>query len=168
MALGDSVLQVLEELPPATLFATLDVRPGGSTPAEQFLVRDFDADTQEYMDFKCRLQGYAGGGLNLRLFWSATSATADVCRWAAAVRRIADDAEDVDPSHTYVYTAVDATAPDVLGEVDYVTINLTSGANMDSWVEGELAIIRVTREAAHANDTMTGDAELWGIVGVES
>jgi hypothetical protein len=33
---------------------------------------------------------------------------------------------------------------------------------MDSWSAGEMAIVRVRRNASHANDTMAGDAQLVG------
>jgi len=168
MASGDAVVQVLDITPPAATFATLDTRAGGSTPAEAVQVWDFDASTIEYLDFKCRLHGYDGGGLTFRIFWSASSATADEARWGLAVRRVADDAEDIDGSHTYDYNEVDATAPSASGEVDYVTITFTDGADMDSWADGEIAIVRLQRNATHANDDMTGDAELWSITGEET
>lgn len=167
MASGTPV-QILDIYYPATLFAQMIVRQGGSTPAERVRVHAFDAATNEYVDFLCRLQGYAGGGLTFTLAWSATSATSGVCRWAIAVRRIQDDAEDIDASHTYDFNEVDATAASASGEVAYDTIAFTNGADMDSWATGELAIVRVQRNAAHANDTMTGDAELWALVAAET
>jgi hypothetical protein len=168
VASGDSVVQVLDVSPPAATFATLDTRAGGSTPAEAVQVHDFDAATIEYLDYKCRLHGYAGGGLTFRIFWSASSATSNECRWGIAVRRVADDAEDIDTAHTYVYNDVDATAPSASGEVDYATITFTDGADMDSWADGEIAIVRIRRNATHVNDDMAGDAELWGLVGEET
>ena len=168
MASGDSVVQVMAVLPPDATFATLDTMPGGSTPAEIVSVLDFDAAAIEYVDYLCRLHGYAAGGLTLRMAWSASSATSGVCRWGAAIRRVADDAEDIDVAHTYVYNDVDATAPSAIGEVSYDAVTFTDGADMDSWADGETAIIRVRRNATHANDTMAGDAELWHLMGEET
>jgi hypothetical protein len=162
VASGAVVGIVLAEMPPATLMPQLATRTGGSTPAERILVYSFDAATIEYMDFLVYLSGYAGGGLTCTLGWSATSATTNVTRWEIAFRRMADDAEDVDTSQTYDYNAVDATTANVSGEIAYDTIAFTSGADMDSWANNEYAIMRVSRNAAHANDTMAGDAELWG------
>ena len=169
MASGNQVVEVIRELPPATLYATIDVRAGGSSPAESSQVLDFDAATIEYMDYLCRLSNdYAGGGLTFTLPWSATSATSGTCRWGIAIRRIADDAEDMDTSHTYDFNDVDDTAASASGELSYPTIAFTDGADMDSWAAGELAIVRVRRNASHANDNMTGDAELWNLTGRES
>lgn len=169
MAIGDAVVQVLEVLPPGTLGAAPSTRAGGSTPAEDILVHAFDASTIEYMDFLCKLEGYDGGGVTFTLPWSATSATAAETRWGVAVRALPDDAEDIDAAHTYVYVDVDDTAPSASGELSYPTVALGNGAPLDNWAEGELAIVRVRRNATHANDDMTGDAELWGVpLGLET
>lgn len=168
MASGDAVVQVLQIIPPATVYATFDTRAGGSTPAEQFPVYDFDAAASEYLDFLCKLEGYAGGGLTFTLPWSASTATADQVRWEVGIRRIADDAEDVDGAHVYDTNGVSDTCASASGELSYPTIAFANGADMDSWAEGELAFVRVYRDHDHGDDTMTGDAELWGILGLET
>ena len=167
MASGTPV-QILELYYPATLFAQLLTRQGGSTPAERVRVHSFDAAAIEYVDYLCRLQGYAGGGLTFTIAWSAASATSGVTRWGIAVRRIQDDLEDIDTAHTYDFNVLDATAPSATGEVAYDTITFTNGADMDSWANLENAIVRVRREANHANDTMAGDAEMWSLTGIET
>ena len=167
MASGDNVVQVLQIMPPGANFATPDIRGGGSTPGEQVEVWDFGASAIEYLDFKCKLEGYDGGGLTFTTPWSASSATSGTTRWGIAIRRIQDDAEDIDAAHTYAYNDGDDTAPSVSGELSYPTITFTDGADMDSWAEGEVAIVRVRRNATHANDDMGGDAELWTLFGLE-
>lgn len=169
MASGDIVVQVLEAIPPATNFAPQNVRAGGSTPAERVRYWQFDAAADQYVDFKCLLQGYDGGGLTFTLPWSAASATSNAVRWGIAIRRVADDAEDIDAAHTYEFNEANDTAPSAAGELSYPTIAFTDGADMDSWAEGEVAIVRVYRNADDTgNDNMTGNAELWGIIGKES
>jgi hypothetical protein len=168
MASGDSVVQVIREMPPDATVATLDTRGGGSTPGEVVVVRDFDASTQEYLDFLCKLEGYSGGGLTFTLPWSASTATANGVVWGVAIRRVQDDAEDIDTSHTYDYNKVTDTAPTVSGEISYPTVTFTDGADMDSWAEGEVGIIRVSRFTGDGGDDMTGDAELWAIFGLET
>lgn len=168
MASGDPVVQVLEVMPTATSAATRDIRVGGSTPAEHVLVWDFDDSSDEYMDLKCQLRGYDGGGLTFMLPWSASSATSGGVRWEVGIRRVQDDAEDIDGAHSYDYNAVTDTAPSASGELSYPTVSFTDGADMDSWADGEVAIVRVHRDYDHADDDMSGDAELWGLSGVES
>jgi len=161
MASGKVVVQVLQVTPPLTLNALNDFRAGGSTPAEAVPVLDFDAATAWYYDFLCYLAGYGGGGLTFTLPWSASTATSGQTRWEAAVRRLQDDAEDIDAAHTYDFNGVSDTAPSASGEVSYPTIAFTDGADMDSWADGEMAIVRVRRNVAHGDDNMSGDAELW-------
>lgn len=169
MASGQVVVQVLREMPPGSTFAALTKRVGGSTPAEGVLTWSFDASTIEYMDYLCYLlPNYAGGGITFILPWSATSATSNATRWGIAIRRVQDDAEDIDTAHTYDYNDADDTAASASGELSYPTIAFTDGADMDSWAAGEIAIVRVRRNASHANDNMTGDAELWCLIGKET
>lgn len=163
MASGAPVVQVLREIPPSANAPAVVSRAGGSTPAEAVDLWSFDAASIEYVDYLCRLHGYAGGGLTFTLPWSAASATANAVRWGIAIRRLQDDAVDIDAAQTYDFNSVDDNCASVSGELSYPTITFTNGADMDSWAEGELAIVRVRREANHANDTMTGDAELWDL-----
>lgn len=169
MASGTPV-QILQVMYPATTFAPMTSLAGASSPAERIIyLGAFDAAAIEYVDFLCRLVGYGGGGLTWSLDWGAASATSNVTRWGIAVRRIQDDAEDLDTTaHTYDYNDVDATAPSAAGEIATDTITMTDGADMDSWANGELAIVRVRRNATHANDNMTGDALLLALTGVET
>jgi hypothetical protein len=168
MASGDPVVQVIEIFPPTSLSAVLGRRVGGSTPAEGFNVWQFDAATIWYLDFLCALRGYGGGGLTFVIPWSAASATTNVTRWGIAIRRLNDSTEDIDTSQTYDYNVLDATAPATSGTPLYSSITFTNGADMDNWADGELAIVRVRREANHANDTMAGNAEAWALLGKET
>jgi hypothetical protein len=123
-------------------------------------VLEFDAAAIEHMDFPYVLpDNYGGGGLTFAIRWSAASATTAETRWEIAIRRVQDDAEDLDTTaHSYAYNFVEATAPSAVGELSYDDVTFTDGADMDSWAVGEYAIIRVRRNATHANDDMAGDA----------
>jgi hypothetical protein len=161
MASNDIVGIIYAVVPTATTYATPDARAGGSTPAESFPIWDFDDTTAEHLDYHCVLAPtYGGGGLTIRIYWSATSATSNAVVWNAAIRRIADDAEDIDTSHSYDYNAVTATTASASGEVDYCEITFTSGADMDSLTAGEQFVLRIRRDASNGSDNMTGDAEL--------
>jgi len=159
MASNDIVGMIYAVVPPATAYATPDARAGGSTPNESFPVWDFDDTTQEHLDVHCVLSPtYGGNGLTIRIYWSATSATTNNCVWNAAIRRINDDAEDIDTSQTYDYNAVTALTANVSGEVAYDEITFTSGADMDSLAAGEQFVLRIRRDASNASENMTGDA----------
>ena len=163
MASGDVVGQIIDVQPPAASYATPDIRAGGSTPAENVPVWDFDAASDEYLDFYCVLNGYDGGGLTVSLKTMASSATSGNAIMAAAIRRVADDAEDVDGSHSYAFNTVTIAAPSASGEASYDDVTFTDGADMDSLADGELFILRILRDADDVGDTMAGDLELVGL-----
>jgi hypothetical protein len=170
MAAGDSLftLTPMARSGPATAAAALDVIAGASSPAESIPVLSFDAATDENADFAVQLPyTYAGGGLTFVIAWTSISATSATCRWEIAVRRFADDAEDLDTtSQTYDFNGVGATAPSAAGEIVYDNVTFTNGADMDSWAAGEWAILRVKRDADGTNgtDDMTGDGAIVSIL----
>jgi len=168
MASGDAVIQVLEMSIPQTLYAQIDTLFGtaGTAPAEALQVIDFNAGTDEFLDFKCKLVGYDGGGIELMLPFSTSSGTGDVV-WGAAIRRLQEDAEDITSSHTYDFNTKTIPSASTVGKVAYGTLGFSDGSDMDNWADGEVAIIRITRDANAGGDTLAGDAELWGIFGVE-
>ena len=165
MATGDSLLLLgpSNGTPPATLYATFGVMDGASTPAEAILILKYDDTTQKYIDFYCVMpEHYDGGGITLTVMFSANDVASDVIEWQAAFRRIADDSEDLDSTaHTYVYNAVVATVPSVIGEVAYDNITFTNGAEMDSVVAGDYFILRVTRDPTPSSGTnAAGNGEI--------
>ncbi len=171
MATGDVVGYIHSVSYPGANAATPDVRVGGSTPAESFPVHDFDATTDEMLDFHGVLNGYGGGGITAKVKWGASSATSGTAVWQGAFRRIADDAEDIDAAHTYDYNGSGAlTAPSAAGELSYDNITFTDGADMDSLADGEEFIFRLRRDAdsTSATDNMTGDAELVSVIITET
>lgn len=168
MASGNPVVLQLQRMPPATSFATPAVINGASTPAERINVWNFADAAAAYLDILCVLKGYAGGGLTLKLFWAA-SVNTNNCVWQAAIRRVQDDAEDLDTTaQTYDYNTVTAAAPSAIGEISYDTITFTDGADMDSLADGEQFILRILRDPAHASDNLGGTAQLLGLIGYET
>lgn len=163
MASGELVGVVLKELYTGTVYATEIIRVGGSTPAENVAIHDFDGAAIEYRDYLCVLVGYASGGLTVKWKWSAKSATSGTVVWGAAIRRIADDAEDIDASHTYDFNnASAATVPSASGELSYDSVAFTDGADMDSLADGEVFILRMRRDPTNGSDDVTTDVQLWG------
>jgi hypothetical protein len=165
MASGDSLFTFVarDGIPTATAGASHGIIVGGSTPNGGVPCLAFDSATDEHADFIAVLpRNYGGGGLTVTLYW-ASSATSNATVWDVAFRRIADDAEDIDVSHTYDYNSVTATTASAAGEVDYAAIAFTDGADMDSLAVGELCCLRVRRDADNGSDTMTGDALLIAI-----
>lgn len=169
MASGQPVVVVLGVTPPGANFARPEIRAGGSTPAERVNIWRFSPTVIEYLDLYCRLVGYGGGGLTIRLQYYVDTATTGVVRLGAALRRLQDDAEDLDTAHTYDFNDVDDTIPNVNGEPGEAVVTFTDGADMDSVLNGEFFILRVRRNATHANDTVnSNDCQLAAVSGTET
>jgi len=158
MASGDTLMVWTAPMPekPTSNFSTPDKR-------NLQWVEDFDAATEETLYVRGVLpRNYAGGGITVRLGWMATSATSGVTRWGVSWERH-DTATDRDADSFATEGTVDATAGGTSGYTAYADVAFTHGANIDSVAVGEGFRLRVARKAAHANDTMTGDAELASI-----
>jgi hypothetical protein len=158
MATGNTLLTFLPQAnePPATDYATLDVRNGHPC-------LDFDSTTQESAIFTGILpRHYAGGGVTVYVHWAATSATSGTIGWDVSFERIGDSQQDVDAdgfATAQVITA--ATVPGTSGHVDITNVAVTNGANMDSVAVGELFRLRIRRDVA--TDDAAGDAELFAV-----
>ena len=141
--------------PPASAYATPDTR--NSHP-----VLDFDADTDENAIFGGVLPTtYAGGGLTIEIYWTATSGTADDVVWNADIERMNTD---LDADSFVGANAATSTTNGTSGIITKTTITFTNGADMDSLAAGEAFRLKITRDANAAGDTMTGDAELHRVV----
>ena len=159
IASGDSLLiwTPLANEPPAANFATLDTR--NSHP-----VLDFDTTTGESAVFRGVMpRHYAGTtGVTIYVHYAMTSATSGTCGWLLAFERVSDSQQDIDSdgfASNQTLTAV--TVPGTSGHVDISNVAITNGANMDSVAVGEGFRLKITRDVA--NDSATGDAELWAI-----
>ena len=158
LSAGDSIATLIRIAPPGATAAHMRSYAGGSTPAERWPVWSFSGTSAEYLDFDFVLgSNYGGAGITVRIKWSADTANTDVVTLQAAIRRIADDAEQTSASHTYVYNVTSDTVANVLKEVKYSEIDFTNGADMDSWAAGELGRVRLLRDPAHGSDNMSGD-----------
>lgn len=156
MASGDSLIFLTPSAndAPASALATFDTRNGHQ-------VLDFDATTDESAVFRAVMpQNYAGGGVTVYLHVAFSSATSNVGRFDVAFERIGDAQQDLDADGFATAKSVDITAPGTSGHVTIASISFSSGAEMDSVTVGESFRIKFTRDADHANDTATGDAEL--------
>ncbi len=158
MASGDTllILTPAHNTPPTSNLATLDTR-------NAHLVLDFDVSTNESAIFAPIMpQNYAGGGVDVYIHYSMTSATSGDIDWDAAFERVGDQQQDVDTDSFAAVQSVDnTTVPGTSGLVDIVSIAFTDGAQMDSVTVGEKFRLKITRDAA--SDTATGDAELHAI-----
>jgi hypothetical protein len=137
---------------PSANFATLDTRNGHP-------VLDFDAGTDESTCFHGVLPAdYAGGGINVDIYWTATSATSGDVVWNASIEALAG--LDIDADSFATAQAATGTANGTSGILTKTTIAISDGANMDSLAAGGLFRLKIARNADDGADTMTGDAEM--------
>lgn len=142
--------------PPATNYPTLDLRNG-------VLVLDFDDTTDESIEFAGFMpRHYGGGGITVTVGWMATSATTGTISLDVAFKSVTDDVDDLDTKAFAAANNANPTTASATGEVDYVTITFTDGADMDSVAAGEYFRLKITRDAngTTSTDNMTGDMEL--------
>jgi len=162
MATGQTlaIWEAIGGTPATTAAATYDVRNG-------HVVLDFDADSNETSYFASVLpKHYAGGNIDCKLHWMATSATAGNVRWSAAFERLEAAGPDLDANDLQTAAEANGAANATSGKLTVTTLTLTA---LDGAVAGDAFRIAVTRVAGDgANDTMTGDAELVAVELVEA
>lgn len=159
MASGETLLffgPLAAELP-ASNYATFDTR--NNHPC-----LDYDATTDEEAYFTgVMLRNYGGGGVTIKLIWSASSATSGNVVWETAFERIGAAQQNIDSDGFATGNTATGAANGSSGNTTETEIAHTNGAQMDSVAAGELFRLRVRRLAADGSDTMTGDAELLGV-----
>ncbi|HEY4690301.1 MAG TPA: hypothetical protein VIK33_13380 [Anaerolineae bacterium] len=158
MASGDTlnVFTPLQNEPPASIYATLDVR-------NLHPVLDFDGSADEEAVFTSILpRHYAGGGLTVYLHVAFSSATSGNAYWQAAFERMDDGTLDTDADSFAAFQGAAGNPNGTSGIMTLVTIPFTSGAQMDSLTVGEMFRLKVRRDAdgSAGTDDVTTDAEL--------
>ena len=146
--------------PPAASYATLDTRNG-------YLVLDFDDTADESAIFRGVIpDSYAGGGFTVKVLWMATSATTGTISLDVAFMSITDDADDLDTKAFAAANNANPTTASATGEVDYISITFTDGADSDSVAAGEAFLLKVTRDAdgTTSTDDLVGDMDLFEVL----
>lgn len=147
--------------PSGTAAAQPDVRNGHP-------IWDFDAATEESIDTESIMPAtYDGGGIYIDIYWMASTATSGTCRWLAQLERHQEDAQDLDSDGFASAQSAEEAPASAAGEIQVSRISFTDGAQMDSVVAGDHYRLRVARDSDHANDTMSGDAEVIAVRVIE-
>jgi hypothetical protein len=143
----------MDNEPPATNYATLDLRNGHPT-------LDFDPTTQETAIFSGVMgTGYGGGNLIVAVYVALTSATSGTVGFDVAIERIDASNLDIDAdSFASAQTITATTVPGTSGQILKLSVTITAGANTDNLAAGEAFRLRVRRDVA--NDNAAGDAEV--------
>lgn len=166
MASGDTlaIFTPLNNEPPSSGYATLDVRNSRSC-------LDFDADTDEEAVFTGIMpQSYANTtGVTVHLWTgSSTDQTSGTIAWELLFERVIEDSTDLDADSFATSAAGNRfvqTAPTGASQIAHDTKAIAKGTVLDSVVAGDMFRLKIRRDAdgTSQTDSMTGDAELFGI-----
>jgi len=156
MASGDTLAIFTAHVnqPPPTGFATIDLR-------NSHMVLDFQAADPRAAIFGGVLpRNYAGGGITVRIYWMASTATSGGVKWNAQFERHESGTTDLDADDFAAAQTVTTAAPATSGAVQYTNIAFTDGAQIDSLAVGESFRLKIVRDTPDAGDNMAGDAQL--------
>ena len=161
MAIGDTLAAwgALAGVAPASNGATLDQR-------NSHIVLGFDAGTAETAYFVGVLPSiYAGGDLSVAIHWMATSATTGSVRWSVQFERLEANGPDLDSTDFQTAAAATSVANATSGKLAVAAVTVSA---LDAVTPGDVFRVSVTRDVAHADDDMAGDAELLSVVVLEA
>lgn len=156
MAVGETLAtwEALAAIAPAGAAATLDLRNG-------HVVLDFAADSAEATYLPGVLpSNYAGGDLEARIHWTASSGTSGAVRWKLRFERLEADGPDLDSEDFQAAAAATSAAPAAAGTLVRQTVAL---AEVDSAAAGDAFRLVLQRDATHDDDDLPGDAELLAV-----
>ena len=138
--------------PPASAYATFNTR-------NSIGVLEFDAATAEDAVFVGIVPEAADftTGISVFLHWMGATATSGNTIWTTAFER-----SNTDLDADSFATGINSSASAASGTSGIITKlqNDHSGSEIDGMTAGDLFRLKVTRKAADASDTMTGDAQL--------
>ncbi|MDP6971527.1 MAG: hypothetical protein QF921_08460 [Pseudomonadales bacterium] len=148
---------------PSSAYATHDMR-------NRQRVLDYDDGTgtaTETAYFSGFLQDYGGGGLTVVVYWSAPTATSGAVVWKGSFERGNTDM-DSDSFDTGNEQTTTTTTSGTAGIRVTSTISF-SNSQIDG-ITGTNQIFRfqLQRDTGAAGDTLTGDAEVYGVAIYES
>jgi hypothetical protein len=156
--------------PPATIYATLDVRTDGGTPVGARPCLDFDGSADEEAHFTGVMPANysAATGVTVKLHVAFTSATSGTANIEVSWERVSG--LDMDSQSFATMIDGSAAANGTSGIETVVSIAFTQGAQMDSVVAGDLFRLKVRRDADGTNgtDDIASDMELYAIEVVET
>lgn len=158
----------------ATVFQSL--LPAGSTPSnsnpatlttinlssasEPVPVLAYDAATAEFALWLIDARNYGSGNLTLSIDWAANTATTGDVVWNAALLAYTSDTDSGALSGE-AFGSVNAVTDTHLGtNAQRVMRCSITISNLDSLSNNDLLWLRLSRDAANASDTMSGDAFL--------
>lgn len=166
---GEIPSPVMQFFPPeAALYPTSNYATFKSISGTNFPVNSlaFDETTDETVFFRGMLKGFTEPYVEVRLRWYADTATSGNVIWGVSMAAITPnlDTQDIETKAFGTETTVTATHLGTTAQrLQETTLVLTS---TDSLTDLDDVTLRITRKAS--SDTMAGDAQLVGVMVVNS
>lgn len=164
------VLRPQGSVPPSANFATLDTVAETSTPGSFFPVLDFDASTDEFIDWHLTIPSHYGGG-GFTISWkggtdntSVGTLELEISMVVVADATIMTADQGLDTATPVTITDTPPTTP--INKLNYSSTVELSHVNAGSPSVGNYVIVRAQRDTG--TDTNTGDLQLAEILILET
>jgi hypothetical protein len=163
MATGDTLATFTpyQNEPPGSNYATLDLR-------NVHPVLDFDGSTDEEAVFTFVMpSNYGGGGVTVKVHYTATSATSGTARFQTSFERVTG--QNIDSDSFATANSGGAATSGTSGIITTVSINHANGSEMDSCVAGDVCRLKIRRDAdgTSGTDDIATDIEVVAVEIVE-
>lgn len=140
-----------------------EFKQAGSTITVQSY--SFDAAGTESIQFVLPyVPAYGAGNLTVKLLWYGDSATTGDVVWGASIAALTPETDSTDietDAWATENTATDSHLGTTAQRLHTASITVS---NLDSIATGDYLALRVRRIGGNGSDTMTGDAQLVGVV----
>jgi len=140
--------------PPTGNFATPDTR-------NAHLVMNYVNGSSTYTTFEGVLpRNYSNNGITVYLTWLALSVNTGSVQWAVAFERHQANVTLLTSDQFATEQSANQACAGTNGEVVQTSIAFTDGTQINNIAQGESFRIKVRRDGANANDTMSDKAQL--------
>lgn len=127
-------------------------------------ILNYDDTTAEKVDFKRHIQsGYGGEDIKVDVDWVAETATSGAVTWGVEFERNTPGGNDIDSDSFAAQQTGNSTTNGTSGVITRTTITLTQ-AQADGLIANDDFRMRVERVTGDGGDTMTGDAQILGVI----
>ena len=117
----------------------------------------FDAATEEAIFFDFRATRYGSGNLTVDVDWYSTAATSGAVMWGAQIAAITPTTDTQDVETDALATVATTTTSHPGTTTQRLLRTSITVSSLDSLAADDDVRIRISRVAANAADTMTGD-----------
>jgi len=125
----------------------------------------FDAGADEALQFVVPyVQAYGSGNLTVKLRWFADTATSGDVVWGAAIAAITPETDSQDIETDSLATENTVTDSHLGTTAQRLMEASITVSNLDSLAAADYLSLRIRRIGTNGSDTMSGDAQLAGVV----